>query len=178
MIDGIHLSARSVAGLLARIFGPSSYDVPPKGGDPFHLSPVHAVSARSALPLSWAMLNPQPLPPRERYALALADAHIQELHSLDRAAFLMGGKVADRAIGRSLQLVAAIDELCPRWPTWPKSWPPPPPPPPWLDDEMQPTELFLFGTRVLAGAEQVDAGQLQESMAALAERTLELSMRG
>ena len=42
------------------------------------------------------MLNPQPLPPRELYALAIADAHIRELQSHDRMATLLGGRAAER----------------------------------------------------------------------------------
>jgi hypothetical protein len=47
------------------------------------------------------MLNPQPLPPRETYALALADAHIQELLSLHGAGSLLGEEVMERALGQA-----------------------------------------------------------------------------
>ncbi|MGE3267424.1 MAG: hypothetical protein AB7P40_01660 [Chloroflexota bacterium] len=177
MLDSVQISARAVTRLLAHIFGPSVYDVPPKGIDPYRLAAVQLVSGPHPDPWNLAALNPQPLPPRVRYVLALADAHITELYSLDRVSFLLGGEVADRAVNQSLQRVAEIDELCPRWPKWPKNWPPPPPPP-WLQDEMSPAELLLFGTRILAGAEVIDAGQVQEAMGALGQRAIELSMRG
>src|SRR4051812_4756961 len=116
------------------------------------------------------MLNPQPLPPRELYALALADAHIRELQTHDRMATLLGGRAAERALERSVRLVAEIEELCPpRWPRWPKVWPPPPPPP-WSREEMTPTESFVFGARMLAAAELMEQERLQEALAGLGEK--------
>ena len=119
-------------------------------------------------------INPQPLPPREAYALALADAHIQELVSLHRAGALLGGEVAERALGQSLRQIADIDELCPRWPKWPFVWPPPPPPPWEIDEEMSPTELFLFGSRFMAAAGLVKQENLQNALASLGGKALTL----
>lgn len=191
MTDGLQLSARSFASLLARIFGPAIYDAPPfSGDDPFRRSLIDLVGGpqpdpwRSGpLPDPWraVMLNPQPLPPREFRALALADAHIQEVLGLDRMGALLGGEVAARTLERSLRLVAEIDELCPRWPRWPKGWPtgwPPPPPPPRPDEEMTVTELLVFGSRFLAASELAEQGSLQDALVGLGEKALGLSMRG
>lgn len=191
MTDGLQLSARSTARLLAQIFGPAIYDVPPfGGGDPFRRARLDLVGGprpepwrAGSFPVPWreVMLNPQPLPPQELSALALADVHIHEVLGLDRLGALLGGEVAERTLDRSLRLVAEIDELCPRWPRWPKGWPtgwPPPPPPPRPDEEMTVTELFVFGSRFLAASELAEQGPLQDALAGLGEKALGLSMRG
>ena len=119
MGDGLHLSARSVASLLAQIFGPSIYDIPRFGGvGPSHLidliSGPHPDPWRSGPHPDLWRLGPSPDP--WRIALALADAHIQELLTLDRMGTFLGDEAAQHAQKRSLRLVAEIDEICPRWP--------------------------------------------------------------
>jgi hypothetical protein len=169
------LSARAVSDILARIFGPSFYDGPRFGVGPLALSQRFAELSGQVFNRGSAVsLNPQPLPPREAYALALADAHIQELVSLHRAGALLGGEIAERAIGQSLRQIADIDELCPRWPKWPFVWPPPPPPPWEIDEEMSPTELFLFGSRFMAAAGLVKQENLQNALANLGGKALTL----
>lgn len=179
MASQLQLSAKTVASLLARISGPSIYDAPPFGGDVLGLRGViDIVSGPHPEPWRAVMLNPQPLPPREIYALTLADAHIQELFNLDRIGTLFGGEVAERTLDRSLRLVAEIDERCPPlWPRWPKRVPPPPPPP-WWGEEMTVTELFVFGARVLAASELMEQGQLQDALTGLGEKALGMSMGG
>ena len=117
------------------------------------------------------------IPDPWRIALALADAHIQELLTLDRMGTFLGDEAAQHAQKRSLRLVAEIDEICPRWPRWPKRWPPPPPPP-WWDEEMASPELFMFGARFLAASEFIEQRDLQEAVTGLGEKALGLSMRG
>ena len=169
------LSARAVADILARIFGPSFYDGPRFGVGPSVLNQrIAEVSETVFNRGSAVMLNPPSLPPRETYALALADAHIQELLSIHRVGSLLGGEVEERALGQSLRQIADIDELCPRWPRWPIGWPPPPPPPWQLDEEMSPTELFLFGSRFMAAAGLVKQENLQNALASLGGKALTL----
>jgi hypothetical protein len=170
------LSARAVSDILARIFGPSFYDGPRFGVGPLAFSQrIAEVSGHVFDRGNAVMLNPQPLPPREAYALALADAHIQELVSLHRAGALLGGEIAERALGQSLRQIADIDGLCPRWPKWPFVWPPPPPPPWEIDEEMSPTELFLFGSRFMAASGLVKQENLQNALASLGGKVLTLS---
>lgn len=170
------LSARAVAYILARIFGPSFYDGPRFGVGPSVLNQRIPEASETVFDRrSAVMLAPQPLPPRETYALALADAHIQELLSLHRAGSLLGGEVAERALNQSLRQIADIDELCPRWPRWPIVWPPPPPPPWQLDEQMSRTELLLFGSRFVAAAGLVKQEKLEGALVALGERALILS---
>lgn len=174
----MQLSARFVASLLASIFGPAFYDDPRFGrGDLGRRGLADLVSGPHPDPWRLAALNPQPLPPREHYALSLADAHVHELLAFDRIGSLFGGEAAERTQERALRVIAEIDEICPRWPKWPKGWPPPPPPP-WGREEMNPTELFLFGIRLLGAAELMEQGRLQESVARLGEKALELSQAG
>ena len=176
---GSQLSARAVADLLARIIGPSFYDGPRFGDGISGLSQVSAgISARAYERGSAVMLNPQPLPPRVVHAVALADAHIAEILSLDRAARLLGGEVSERALNQSLRQLDEIDELCPRWPRWPRVWPPPPPPPWDLDDVMTNTELFLFGSRFMVAASVASEERLQDALGKVGGKALALSTEG
>jgi len=176
----LQLSARSVASILAHVFGPSYYDGPRFGdGDPVGPRNVYTV-ATGPFPDPWraVALNPQPLPPRERYALALADAHIQEVLSLDRMASVFGGEVSEHALQRSVKMLDDVEGICPKWPRWPRHWPPPPPPPFSHDDIMTSTELFVFGVRLLAASDVAEQGRLRESFTRLGEKALGLSMQG
>jgi len=174
--SGTQISARFVADLLAKIFGPSFYDGPRYGVGPSALDQLaFGASQQVSDRRSAVMLNPQPLPPRAMLAIAIADAHIQEVLSLDRIGALMGDEVEQRALNQALRQIGDVDEICPRWPRWPKMWPPPPPP--WWDlgDEMTSLELFLFGTRFIAAAGQTNEGKLQDALVLLGEKALDLS---
>ena len=173
----MELSSRFVASLLASIFGPSFYDDPRFGrGDLGHRVLIDLASGPQPEPWREVALNPQPLPPKARYALAVADAHLHDLLTLDRAGALLGGEVQQRALDRTLRTVAELDELCPRWPRWPKGWPRPKNP--WEQEEMSSIELFLFGTRVLAAADQFEDTGLQDALNRLGEKALGFSQRG
>jgi hypothetical protein len=113
-----------------------------------------SVARRHSAPFddfSAVALNPQPLPPREFVALAVADAHLSEIVRLAS----VGESGGDRS--SALRLIAEIDDICP--PNWP--WPPkgrfPPPPPPWweIDEPMRASELFFMGGRFLLAGETV-----------------------
>ena len=175
----MQLSARFVASLLASIYGPSFYDDPRFGrGDLGRRDLIDVVSGPQPEPWRAVMLNPQRLPPKAHYALALADAHIHEILASDRIGSLLGEEAANHAQGRALRIIADIDEICPRLPKWPKGVWPPPPPPPWQQEEMNPVELFLFGTRLLAASEQLEQGRLGEALGKLGEKVLDLSQQG
>jgi hypothetical protein len=181
----MQLSARTVASLLGRLFGPSFSELPRFGrGDPGPGRKMESISGPLHDPWHAVMLDPQPLPPREFYALALADAHIHEFLISDRIATVYGGEVRERALNRSLSFVAELDEICPRWPKWPKRWPPPPPPPPARppfsrnesrDEEMTATELFVFGSRLLGASEVIEEAKLRDALAGLGEKALKIS---
>jgi hypothetical protein len=176
--SGMQISARAVSDILASIIGPSYYDDPKFGrGDPGILRFGGSVSGRVLERGSEVMINPQPLPPRAIYAMTLADAHIREILSLHAAGALLGGEASQRAMDQSLRLLADLEDLCPRWPKFPRIWPPPPPPPFQLGDEMTQTELFLFGTRFLAAAGLVRNENLEGSLAKLGEKALTLGMQ-
>jgi hypothetical protein len=180
MADGMQVSARSVANLLAQVFGPSFYDALYPHFDRGNLDRhdlIDLVSGPRPEPWRAVMLNPQPLPPKELYALALADAHIHELLALDRAGALLGGEVAERTLDRGLRILAEVDELCPPlWPRWRKGWPPPRPP--WENEQMTNPELFVLGTRFLAAAELIEQENLQAEVVRLGEKVLDQSLQG
>jgi hypothetical protein len=115
-------------------------------------------------------LNPQPLPPKTLYALALADATIAQAFAL-RA----GPSGSESGQRRVLTAISEFVELCPRWPRWPKHWPPPPPPP-WQQDEMTASELFFAGSRFLLAAEMMDDAALKQSLERAGEKVMEMGL--
>lgn len=172
------LPNRFVASILANIFGPSIYDDHRFGrGDLTRIDLTDLVVGPSPDPWQAVRLHPQPLLQGARYAMALADAHIQEVFNLERIGSLWGGEVEGRTMERGLQHIIELDELCPRWPRWPKRWPPPPPPF-WERNEMNATELFVYGSRMLAAADLLGEGPLRESLSRLGEKALDLSQSG
>jgi len=174
MATELQLSSRSAAAFLAQIFGPDVYDVAHFGGGTVRLG--HGELMSEPLPAPWqsTFLNPRPLPPSEAYALALAEAHVQELVRLDRLGALSGGEVEGRAVNLALDAVAEIEMRSPHWPTWPKAWPSPHDPGP--RDTMGADELFIFGSLLLSAAELMNHHRLRDALAGLGERLLRLSM--
>ena len=169
MANNLMLSARSVAALLAHIFGPSIWDDPHFGGG----GPLARMRALPGAAFEEVMLNPQPLPPRERYAMALADATISDITEVGRMGTLFGGEAGQRMQEAALRQLADFEELCPRWPRWPRHWPPPPPPP-WTREEMTATELFVVGARLAAAAEIAQDERLQGALADAGSRLMEM----
>ena len=176
--EGLQLAAKSVASMFVRIIASRRPEIWDIVGPRFAIAPRDPTDLAGGFgsPGQSVMLNPQPLPPRELYALALADAHISDLLNFDRVGTLFGGEAGERATERSLRVVSEIEELCPRWPRWPQGWPPPPPP--WhLDEEMTATELFVLGLRFLAATEVIEQGKVQEALTSLGEKALNLSLQ-
>ena len=177
MEGALQLSALDVARILARIFGPEIYDAPPfNGGDPFRRRILAQLYGPLPDPWSAVALNPQPLPPKERFAVLLADAHLADVFRIEQAALDFGDGFAERGIARSRQVLADIEELCPRPFTWPKGWPVPPRP--FGDEDMQSTELFLFGMRFLAAADLLEVDQLKEGVTNVGNRAVGMALGG
>jgi hypothetical protein len=169
------LPARSIAMLLASILGPEVYDAPPfNGGNPYRGRALRDVAGPIPDPWLEVALNPQPLPPKWHYAVVLADAHIQEVVRLDQTVANFGEGFAEAGTSKSRLNMSALEEWCPLRPKWPKGWPPPPPPP-W-EEVMQSDELFMFGMRFLAAADQLELDQLQEAVTRVGERAVGLAM--
>jgi hypothetical protein len=165
------VSGRFVAAIFAKMY-PALYDASPFGGGPFeHLFRGFGIG-KAFYGSSASDLNPQPLPPRWLYALKLADAYIREFMALNRAGNLLGGEVAKRAVDQSLSLMADIDDICPRWPHGPWPWPPIPWP---IEEQMNPVELFVFGTRFLGASSVFQQEKLSGGLVALGEKITSLS---
>ena len=117
-------------------------------------------------------LNPQPLPPREFVAIAVADAHLSEIVRLAS----VGESNANRT---ALHMIAEIDDICP--PNWP--WPPkgrfPPPPPPWweADEPMRPSELFFMGSRFLLAGETAVEAEVRQALTRTGLNMMEAGVR-
>src|ERR1700754_3794559 len=70
MEEGLQLSARFVASILARIYGPSIYDTPRLGGGgPLRYLILDPIAGPRPEPWREVALNPQPLPPRAVYTV-------------------------------------------------------------------------------------------------------------
>jgi len=113
--------------------------------------------------LDQVALNPQPLPPKDLYALALSDATVARVVSLARVGRMLGGEAGANMQRAAVSAVADFEEICPRWPRWPKHWPPPPPPP-WQEEEMAASQLFLAGSRLVLAAEVVEDATVQKAL--------------
>ncbi len=165
------MSGRFVAAIFAKMY-PALYDAPPFGGGPLENAFRGFGVGKAFYGSSASDLNPQPLPPRWFYAFKLADAYIREFIALDRAGTLFGGDIARRTVDQSLSLIADIDDICPRWPPGPWPWPPIPWP---IEDQMNPVELFVFGTRFLGTSSVFQEDKLSDGLAALGEKITSLS---
>src|SRR5680860_148388 len=96
------LPARSIALFLANILGPEVYDAPPfNRGNPYRGRAIRNVVGPLPDPWLEVALNPQPLPPRELYAIVLADAHIQEVVRLDQTVANFGEGFAEAGISKA-----------------------------------------------------------------------------
>ena len=120
-------------------------------------------------------LNPQPLPPKALYALALADATVAEVISASRTGAILGGEAGANLQKRALSMVSDFEEICPRWPRWPKHWPPPPPPP-WHDEQMDPSHLFFAGSRFLLATDTVENDRVQNALAAAGDKLIDMAL--
>jgi len=145
--------------IFARI-NPEIYDIIPRG--PQRLEQI-------ALRGSEAMLNPQPLPPKEAYLVASIDL----AHDIARAA-----AIAEAAGGSSSDMLARIiDDWCGTY--WPRPFPLPGPP---VGPEPEPHPDWdisagrLLGAMTLAGiAERTPQGELRDALRRGAEQMAEVS---
>jgi hypothetical protein len=117
-------------------------------------------------------LNPQPLPPREFVAIAVADAHLSEIVRLANIGETAGSRSA-------IRLIAEIDDICPpNWP-WPPKGPFPPPPPPWweVEEPMRASELFFMGSRFLLAGETAIDEAVRQALTRTGTKMMEASVK-
>ncbi len=174
MATELQLSSRSAAAFLAQILGPDVFAIVHFGGATVRPGHRNFLSEPPPAPWQSTVLCPRLMPPSEAYALALAEAHVQELVRLDRLGALSGGEVEGRAVDLALDVVAEIEEGCPGWPKWPVGRPKPSDP--TSRDTMRPDELFIFGSLMLSAAELMNHHRLRDALVGLGERLLRLSM--
>jgi hypothetical protein len=133
--------------------------------------------------LTWAALNPQPLPPRglvdnvKRFgpqpdpwrSALLARVEIDRMLGLARMLEALGGERRQEVMSR--QLAEMVDEWCgtppkPRWPLpWPFAFR-------WRDEEFKigPADLVLMGVQFQKAAEALSDSALAEDFTAAANR--------
>src|SRR5215217_6531175 len=153
----------TIARFLARL-DPRLWEIP------FPHNPLVGYSAASLTNSDAVSLNPQPLPPGELLALAVADAHLSEIVRLANFGDGAGRETA-------LRRIADVDELCP--PLWPK----PPkgvfPPRWWWDfrEPMRESEAFFMGARFLSAAEVVGDDVVREALTRTGLRMMEAGVK-
>lgn len=125
--------------------------------------------------LSWVALNPQPLPPKERFATALAGALIDRANRVSE----MGTLFADKQRSLGSTFAAEFDDAAGwcgtmgRWELLQKllAWlrhhhrnPPPPPPEPWWKQGLSQNEIVILGGRVAFAAESFGDEAIRSAM--------------
>jgi len=123
--------------------------------------------------LSWVAINPQPLPPGERFAVALAGAFIERADQVSS----LGTFLADRQRALGSSFAEELDEAgdwcgtMSRWEMLQKilSWlrnhnPPPPPGDPWWKQGLTQNEIIIVGGRVAFAAEGFGNQVIRSSM--------------
>jgi len=122
-------------------------------------------------------LNPQPLPPREIIAMAIADTHLAQVVQFANGARLLGEEAGAPMQAVALRMIAEIDDLCPPFfPRWPKRFPPPPPWPP-VGERMEPSEMFLAGSRFLLAADMVEHAEINAALTGTGLKLMETAMQ-
>jgi hypothetical protein len=144
----------------------------------FPHGPVLRALASGGSAFQEVALNPQPLPPREIFAITLADAHLSEIVRLAELSARLGeeGRAMRKA---ALTLIGDFDEICPpNWPRRPKlKWPVPPLPWPFEGVRMEPAELFFAGSRFLLASDVVADTELKSALAETGLRLMESGVR-
>jgi hypothetical protein len=94
--------------------------------------------------LDWVLLNPQPLPPRLAYAIALADEVIGSVHSFFDIAEGMPSETQGQLQEVAVSRIHAFMDDCGngRIPRWPFPWPPRDSIP---GDPLSPVEMLVIG---------------------------------
>ena len=123
--------------------------------------------------LSRISLNPQPLPPKEFFATALANAFVERANFVSEMGTLFGDK--QRSLGTSF--TAEFEDAggwcgtMGRWELLQKilSWlrhhnPPPPPPEPWWKQSLTQNEIIIVGGRVAFAAESFGDQAIRQVM--------------
>ena len=122
------------------------------------------------------MLNPQPLPPRVAFAVALSQALVDNIGSLRDLATLLPEELQGRALeGASSRLSQFIDDCgngrVPR--KWPFPWPP------RRGDESEllgPADLVVIGAQLAQLAATVGDERLQQELAEGGAKLIETGM--
>ncbi|MFT3781444.1 MAG: hypothetical protein QM790_05450 [Nibricoccus sp.] len=123
--------------------------------------------------LSWVALNPQPLPPKERFASAVAGVLIERAYRVSEMGTLFASQ--QRAFGSSF--MAEFDDAggwcgtLGRWELLQKllEWlrhhrPNPPPPEPWWKQRLSQNEIIVIGGRVAFAAESFGDSTVRSAM--------------
>jgi hypothetical protein len=96
---------------------------------------------------TWAALNPQPLPPRIRFAIALAEQVAERAMMLRDLSLVLPDEAQSKAFEKAKDFIGRFIDDCGtgRIPPW-KRWPPPPPPwPPQDETLLGPLDLIAMG---------------------------------
>lgn len=126
--------------------------------------------------LDWVALNPQPLPPKEAIAVALAQNVIDQVAQLHAFANMLSGEAANDLRNGGLRLLDEFGDWCGtmtrrellaallRWLHGKRPPPPPPEPEPWWDERLDAFDLITIGVQLQATVEQIADDQLASAL--------------
>ena len=176
------LSQRVLLSLL-ELLNPNPDDSGPVGPGGPYLHP-HQNTVRGALAgilgrIEQVLLNPQPLPPKERAVVAARVMIAQSISTFETAEAIApdGGEraltVIDARVSRFLD-----DDLCPRPPKPPRPWPHP-----WGDvlnggDPIQPAEMLAASVQFQKAADAYKGRPLHAPFQNAAEQLRETGLKG
>ncbi|MEJ7912922.1 MAG: hypothetical protein WKF70_07190, partial [Chitinophagaceae bacterium] len=127
--------------------------------------------------LSWSSLNPQPLPPKWNFAIALAEEVIEKASMLQ----MVADSFSDRGDQRSIIIVSGyinkfVDDICPTPPVIkvPKKGPWPPDPEP--DPRWSGLDLAIMGTLFQNEARMLDGAGMQHALHEAGEKLIQVGV--
>ena len=168
--ENLVITQARLASLIGRLGYPNPDDDTPLWKQPHGPGPV----ARSWLDyLNRVALNPQPLPPGERFAVALAGAFVERSLQVSE----LGTLFADKQRTLSTSFAERLDEAgdwcgtMSRWEMLQKilAWlrnhnPPPPPGDPWWKQGLTQNEIIIVGGRIAFAAENFGQQTIRASL--------------
>jgi hypothetical protein len=152
-------------------------DTPPGPWDPYIRKAIRRVVALGPDPLPWlaVALNPQPLPPKAAFAVALAQEVVDRALLVQEIGEALPQAGQERGIIIVGGLVNRFIDDCGNDRLWRKRPFPPPPPRGHGDDKLSALELLLMGAVFEQGARGAANEQVQQKFAEAGSRLAEVA---
>lgn len=199
MTDPITIPRKSFVQLVSKRAG--YYPNPDDPGDPNNPfgpfgpgGPVlrYLLEIQRSRRLDQVALNPQPLPPKEVIAVALAQNVIDQVAQLHAFADMLPGEAGAELREGGLRLLDEFSDSCGtmtrreliaaliRWLLGKRPPPPPPDPEPWWDERLDAFDLITIGVQLQATFEQIADERLANALDQVGSKVMDggLAMLG